>query len=100
MKRSRPGSHQTGLSLLDLTIVGAFVVPSREIKAQARASGALVDLRTNRVVLTASASTEGSRLGSAASEDGDEMKLLRSVRDEVVEKLTRQFLEECHRIAS
>jgi hypothetical protein len=88
-------AHATGLALADLTIVGAFVIPSRQIKAEARAAGALIDLRSGRVVVSASANDQKTDTGSAVSEEQAHAKVLRDLRDEVVMKLSDNFISAC-----
>ncbi len=51
----------TEASIADLTLVGAYVVPSREIAGHARASAALVDVRTGRVVMSSAAESRPAR---------------------------------------
>ena len=60
-------SHErvNSLSGLDLTIVGAFVSPSREMEADARASAALIDVRSGTVVLTVSGQASKTRWATA-----------------------------------
>src|SRR5439155_16309113 len=48
-------TNNTPLSLANLTIIGAFVVPATRIDAAERASGSLVDVSSGRVLLTVSA---------------------------------------------
>jgi hypothetical protein len=86
------------LSILDLTIVGAFVVPSREINAKATAAAALVDAKTGRVLLTASADASKGGLATAASTDSGELDVLRKVRYDVANKLAESVLAECRRV--
>ena len=90
-------THGNALSILDLTIVGAFVVPSKEISAKATAAGALIDLETGRVVLTASADASKGGLAATATQDGGELGVLRRARDEVVDKLAASLVAECQR---
>lgn len=86
------GSAITPLSLLDLTIVGAFAVPSRETRATARATAALIDVRSGRVVQTSSAEVRRRSLAPAAAVKADRTKLLEALRDDVVGKLAAQVL--------
>ena len=90
-------THGNALSILDLTIVGAFVAPSKEINAKATAAGALIDLNTGRVVLTASADASKGGMAAPATQDGGELGVLRRARDEVVEKLAASLVAECQR---
>jgi rhombotail lipoprotein len=88
-------TKENGLGLLDLTIVGAFVVPSKQVEAEAKASGALVDLDSGRVTLVASAGTSKGRLASTATQDAGRVDVLRAARDEVLEKLAADVIAQC-----
>lgn len=77
----------TPLSLMNATIVGIWLVPSEKIEASARASGSLIDVRSGRVVLSVSADAQDERLSPTAATEGDNIKVLKAVRDEVVLKL-------------
>jgi rhombotail lipoprotein len=88
-------TKENGLGILDATIVGAFVVPSKQVDAQARASGALIDLESGRVVLFASADASRSRLASTATEGAGEIDVVRDARDEVMSKLAGQLIQQC-----
>lgn len=66
-----PQSYTSPLSVLDLTIVGAFVVPSQQVTANARGSAALIDVRSGRVVLSAAAEASASRYSPDASASSD-----------------------------
>ena len=85
-------SAGTPLSLLDITIVGGFIVPSRETRATAKASAALVDVKSGRVVVSSSAEAKRSSLVPAASVAAERPKLLEALRDDVVGKLGTQVL--------
>jgi hypothetical protein len=89
--------HGNALSILDLTIVGAFVVPSKQIDAKATAAGAIIDLNSGRVVLTASADASKGGLAATATQEGGQLAVLRQARDEVVGKLADSLLAECQR---
>jgi len=88
-------TKENGLSLLDLTIVGAFVVPSKQVDAEARASGALIDLASGRVTLFASADASRGRLASSATQSAGELDVMREARDEVLAKLAAQVIAQC-----
>jgi hypothetical protein len=91
------GQASTPLSALDITIVGAYVVPSREMTASGKASAALIDLRSNRVVLLTTTAAQGQRLDSAVGAEGGRHKLVASVRDQLVDTLAANFIEEYRR---
>jgi hypothetical protein len=82
----------TPLSLLDLTIVGMFIVPGHETRGTAKGSAALVDVRSGRIVASSSAETRDSKLAPAATVSSEEEKLLEKLRDEVAEKLGARVL--------
>lgn len=89
------GTETTGLSAADLTIIGAFVMPSRSIKAEARATAALIDLRTNRLVLTASADARQSAMASAAGQGDKRINVLRKTRDAVLNNVIDDLIAQC-----
>ena len=88
------GTTSTEWSLLDLSIVGAFVVPSRETNATARANGALVDVRTGRVTVNSAAEESSSSTVSLVKLEGEQMKQLTALRDKVVAKLGQRVIED------
>jgi hypothetical protein len=81
----------TPLGAADLTIVGAFLVPSKRIAGVARASGALVDVNSGRVVVSVSADAQDTRLAPSFSRETGELKMLQTLRDDVVVKLAEQL---------
>ena len=88
-------TKENGLAILDLTVVGAFVVPSKQVDAQARASGALIDLESGRVVLFASADASRARLASTATRGAGEIDVERDARNEVMARLATQLIQQC-----
>jgi hypothetical protein len=90
----------TGLSLADVTIVGAFMVPSKRISAEGRASGVLIDARSGHIVLAVGASRTDSLLAPTAAQDSDELKLLTSVRDELTKELAGQLKARAKEVAA
>jgi hypothetical protein len=85
----------TGWAAADLTIIGAFVVPSRTINAEGRATAVLIDVRTNRVVLTSSADARDQKFASSVAQGEEQTKLLRAVRNEVLSKAAEQLAQNC-----
>ena len=86
------GSASTGLSVLDLTVVGAFVVPSQAIEVTGRASGTLIEVDSGRVVLAVTAEARDHDLASSVSRTGHEAKLLQDLRTVLTRKLAEQLL--------
>ena len=83
----------TPWSIFDLTIVGAFIVPSKQIMAEGRAGATLIDVRTGRSVMTFNAQAKGDRLAATASRDHSELKLVRSLRDDLTRDLAKQLAQ-------
>jgi hypothetical protein len=83
--------------VLDLTIVGAFVVPSKQITAEAKASGAVIDLKTGRVVLTASADTTRGGVASTVTQESGQLNVAREARDDVLGRLAEQVIQRCQK---
>ena len=88
-------TQDNGLGVMDLTIVGAFVVPSKEIKAEARAAAALIDVPSGRVIMTASSDTSRKGVASSATQESGQINVLREARDEVVNKLADSVIAQC-----
>jgi hypothetical protein len=86
-------STSTPLSIFDLTIVGAFIIPSKQIMAEGRAGAALIDVRDGRSVMTFNAQSKGDRLAPTASRDNTELKLVRTLRDELTRDLAKQLTQ-------
>jgi hypothetical protein len=84
----------TPMSAADITIVGAFLVPSKRIQGTAKASGALVDVETGRVVLSVSADAQHDRMAPSFAQQNGELKLLTQLRDEAVLGLAKSLVEQ------
>jgi len=85
----------TPLGAANLTIIGAYVVPSEKIHAQAKVSGSLIDVTPGAaggVLLTVSADDKGWTLSPLAARDSDDMTLTRKVRERAVANLMDQFV--------
>ena len=93
-------SHRTGAALADLTIVGAYLMPSRHISGRARASAVLVDLRTNRVVLSAGTEANDTRHASAVGREGSQSHQIEQLRDKAFAELGDRVIEQITRRAS
>ena len=82
------GEQGSGLQLLDLTIVGAFVVPSHGVTVNGRAAGSLIDVHTGQVVMNFSAEAKGSGAAPSAFVANVEEGSVLKNRDELIQKLT------------
>jgi hypothetical protein len=92
-------SNSTPLTGLTLTIIGSFVAPSERLTAQGQASAALIDLRSDRIVMTSSSSADDATQAPVAAEAGVQDQQMRSLRDTVYQRLGHQFVDDCHRHA-
>lgn len=88
----QPQSYSSPLSALDLTIVGAFVVPSQQVTANARGSAALIDVRSGRVVLSAAAQASASRYSPDASASSDLNRVSSEAHSQVFKLLAENFV--------
>lgn len=88
-------TNATPLSVLNITIVGAFIVPSDETRATVKATGALIDLPTRQVVAISSAQIEDGQLTPAASTGGENSQLFQRMADRVAVKLAQQVVADC-----
>lgn len=86
------GSQGSGLQLLDLTIVGAFVVPSHGVSVDGRAVGSLIDVRTGQIVLSFGATAKGTGAAPSAFVGSVEQGSVMRNRDELVAKLTDDII--------
>lgn len=86
----RDGRDDAGslLSVLDLTIVGAWLVPSRSVAGRAVASALLVDVRNGYPYGTASASAEETGIATTAHSSREAGRLAARAEVAAVRKLT------------
>ncbi len=82
-------------SVLNLTIVGAFIIPGEDHRAEARANAVLIDLRTGRAVLSASTTESRKGAGATMTQNRDQQRLVGELRDSVVLKLSDEVLAQC-----
>lgn len=88
-------SSGTGLKVLDLTIIGAFIVPSEKIVADAKGGAYLLDVPTGRVMLSASAAKRTSKLAPSFGAESAATDQLLDVRDDVMADLLSNFVDQC-----
>jgi hypothetical protein len=92
-------TKENGLGVLDLTIVGAFVAPSKQLDAEAKAAGALIELSSGRVVLFASADASRTRVASSMTQRSGEIDVMRETRDQVLAELAGEVVRQCEQQA-
>ncbi len=78
----------TPLSVVDLTIIGAFLIPSRMLEGKATAAAMLVDVRNGYAYGTAIAHAEQRGIWMNVGSTGRSQELTRQAELEAVQKLT------------
>src|SRR5215212_2143959 len=92
-------TRENPLQLLDLTIVGAFVIPSREVRANGKAAGALVDAKTGSVLFIASADTEQAKMATNSNQEGETTKVVQNARESLTLRLADQLIVRTQEVA-
>ena len=92
-------TRENPLQLLDLTIVGAFVIPSREVRATGKAAGALIDAKTGSVVFIASADTEQTKMATGINQEGESVKAVQNARESLTVRLADQLIARTQEVA-
>lgn len=87
------GSSATWLQAFDITLIGGYLIPSNTIKAEGRAAGALIDVKTGRVlfVISAEAKKQAHAPTFVASDRQEDVVV--KLRDELVNKITKNFVD-------
>ena len=88
------GTQSTGWTAADITIIGAFIAPSKRVIAEAKSHGSLMDLAADQVVLTGSGHATQEALTSTAAQDEGRVDTVRKVRDEVLLNLAADIIQE------
>ncbi len=88
---------RNGLGVLNLTVVGGFFVPSREMSGEGRATGALVELQSRRIVAIASAQAQEKSVGAAFTDEKTRLAMLKSIRDKLTADLAADLLARLER---
>jgi hypothetical protein len=87
------------LALADVTIIGAFLIPSKQIDVEGKAAGSLIDVGSGRVVLSVSADSYDRRLSPAASSTADELAILELLRDKLTDQLAQRLVDQAQAVA-
>ena len=66
-----------------------------QTRAEAKATGYMIDVHSGRVVAVSSAQTQGGQLTPAISTDAERVVFLRKLRGEVTAKLADQVVADC-----
>ncbi|MBF0384431.1 MAG: hypothetical protein HQL27_01030 [Candidatus Omnitrophica bacterium] len=87
------GTSSNWLGFFDITIVGAFVIPSQKITAEGRAAGALVEVESGKVVLTVNSEDSKTAYASSANLSGQHDAVLISMRNDLVDRLSKELIK-------
>jgi hypothetical protein len=85
--------HDTLAKILDLTIIGAFVIPSDAHSLQGRAIGLLIDVKQNRIVMSVSSDTAKQELASTRYSQDTLRNLITEIRVELQKNLAQDFVK-------
>jgi len=86
------GSKGTALCIADITIVGAFIVPSRGVEVKGRATAALVECTTGRLVTTFSSQADHTAAVPSAFVEVAEHNSVEARQSELIAKLTEDII--------
>ena len=79
--------------IFDITIIGAYIIPSTKHEVEGRVSGALIDAKDGRVVFVTEAQSNLIKYTPSYMNyyDGNN-QILKQIRDDLVKKLTEEFV--------
>ena len=86
------GAFGSPWEVLDATVIGAFVVPSRRVEARAKVSATLIDVAAGRAVLTASAEGRADEYATLNQLNDTRAKVSDRALSDAVAQLTSQTL--------
>ncbi len=87
------GSSASWLQAFDITLIGGYLIPSNNIKAEGRAAGALVDVKTGRVLFIVSADAKKQEHAPTFVAPDRQEDVVVKLRDELVDKITTNFVD-------
>ena len=86
-------SDGNALRLADLTVLGLFVLPSRDVKAEATASAILLDVRNGYPYLTGSTFADKKGISTVVGKGDRKDKLRTAARQVAVSQIAEEFAE-------
>jgi len=86
-------SDGNALRLADLTVLGLFILPSRDVKAEATASAILLDVRNGYPYLTGSTFADKSSISTLVGRGDKREKLKSRARRAAVAQIAEEFAE-------
>mgnify|MGYP003394270615 CR=1 FL=1 len=88
------GTSASWLQFFDLTLVGGYLIPSNKIKAEGRAAGALIDVKTGKVVFIVNAEAEKQEHAPTFIAYDRQEDVVVRLRDELADKITINFVNQ------
>jgi|GEM_PF-6419190 len=85
---------ETDRTVWDMTILGAWLIPSHELEANAKAIGVLMDVNNSRVAMMSYAASDGRRDEPTATVHAGQQRLLNDMRQQVGSNLADRFLQD------
>jgi len=89
----KTNSNGNALRLADLTVLGLFVLPSRNLKAEATASAILLDVRNGYPYLTGSTFADKKAISTVVGRNDKKDKLKNAARRVAVAQIAEEFAQ-------
>jgi hypothetical protein len=83
-------SKRNALQLADLSVLGLFILPSRDVKIEATATAMMIDVRNGYPYGTASAFADKKGISTAIDQSDKKRKLTDKAREHAVDNLTAE----------
>jgi hypothetical protein len=83
---------QGWVGALDFSIVGMFIFPSQDISIEGKASGALIDVKTGRIIYIVSSQNEANDKATTISVEGKKERVLSQLRNKLLDSLTEELI--------
>ena len=87
------GSDGNALRLADLTVLGLFVLPSRDLKAEATASAIMLDVRNGYPYLTGSTFADKKGISTVVGKGDRKDKMRSAARQAAVTQIAEEFVD-------
>ncbi len=84
-------------TIVDWTLLGAYIIPTHEIKARGKASGALIDVEKGKVVFLVDAELSTKEMASTIQSNSKQDEVVEKLRIDVIERLGHNFIDKLSR---
>jgi len=86
-------SDGNALQMADLTVLGLFILPSRDVKAEVTASAIMLDVRTGYPYLTSSTFADRKAISTVIGKGDKKDKLKNAARRVAVAQIAEEFAD-------